>query len=300
MGSAKHSQLEARLKGVKGLDAVGTYEVVPFLPERNATLDTLRWAKKRHQIPILLEVDVTRARERIREYRRRTGVGLSLTGWVVSCVARAAAEHPRVHSIRSGRRKLVLVSEVDVAVVLERAVAAERGNETLPMPFVIRNAEKKTAAEVHEEIRSAQESEVAPGTSSIERGVAPWLQSLFFRSPAWLRDLVFWRWFLRNPVRIKEAMGTVVVTAVGMMAPGVLAWGVPLSLHPLAVSVGGITQRHTLTGKQDVLALTVVFDHAVTDGAPVGRFIRRLNELMKAAEGLDSQRGPEGQEAGES
>jgi pyruvate/2-oxoglutarate dehydrogenase complex dihydrolipoamide acyltransferase (E2) component len=189
------------------------------------------------------------------------------------------------------------VNEVDVSIVVEREVASDQGDETLPMPFVIRSAERKTAAEIHEEIRRAQESEVAPGTSSIEGGVAPWLQSLFFRSPAWLRDLVFWRWFLRNPVRIKETMGTVIVTATGMMAPGVLAWGIPLSLHPLAVGVGGITQRHTPNGKQDLLALTVVFDHAVTDGAPVGRFIRRLHELLKAAEGLDSEHG---KEAGES
>jgi hypothetical protein len=279
------------------LNTLGTYEAVPFLPERNATLDTLRWAKKRHQIPILLEVDVTKARDRIRQYRRDTGVGLSLTAWVVSCVARAASEHRRVHAIRGGKRRLVLVNEVDVSVVVEREVPAGRGDETLPMPFVIRRADRKTAGEIHEEIRRAQESEVAPGTSSIKGGVAPWLQSLFFRSPAWLRDLVFWRWFLRSPVRIKETMGTVIVTATGMMAPGVLAWGIPLSLHPLAVGVGGVTQRHTPKGKQDVLAVTVVFDHAVTDGAPVGRFIRRLNELLKADEGLDSQHGQKEDEA---
>jgi len=297
MGRVKPPELEGGLNGENGLKALGTYEVVPFLPERNATLDTLRWAKKRYQIPILLEVDVTKAREQIRGFRRETGVGLSLTAWVVSCVARAASEHPRVHSLRRGRRKLVLVNEVDLSVVVEREVETDRGDETLPMPFVIRNAEKKTAAEVHDEIRRAQEAEVAPGTSSIEGGVAPWLQSLFFRSPAWLRDLLFWRWFLRNPVRVKQTMGTVIVTATGMMAPGVLAWGIPLSLHPLAVGVGGVTQRHTPKGKQDVLALTVVFDHAVTDGAPVGRFIRRLNELLKEADGLGGQGG---QEVGES
>jgi len=272
----------------------GPFTVVPFLPQRNATLDTLRWAKKRLQIPVLLEVDVTAARERIREFRRETGTGLSLTAWVVSCVARAAAEHPRVHSMRRGRHKLVLVDEVDVTVLVERAVPLEESAETLPMPVVIRNAERKTPSQVHEEIRRAQQAEVAPGTSSMEGGVAPWVQSLFFRCPAWLRDLLFWRWLLRSPVRMKETMGTVVVTAVGMAVPGVLAWGIPLSLHPLAIGVGGLAPRPTPTGKQDVLALTVVFDHAVTDGAPVGRFIRRLHELMREGGGLG---GPQGSAA---
>lgn len=96
-------------------DSVGPYRVIPFLPERNATLDTLRWAKRRLQIPVLLEIDVTSARKAIRSFRSRTGQGLSFTAWVVTCVARAAAEHPRVHAVRQGRRRLVVFGEVDVA-----------------------------------------------------------------------------------------------------------------------------------------------------------------------------------------
>jgi pyruvate/2-oxoglutarate dehydrogenase complex dihydrolipoamide acyltransferase (E2) component len=52
------------------------------------------------------------------------------------------------------------------------------------------------------------------------------------------------------------------------------------------VGVGGIVQRRTQEGRTDLLALSVVFDHAVTDGAPVGRFVHRLHEIMTRAEGL--------------
>jgi len=265
---------------------VGPHEVVPFRVERNATIDTLRWARKRLEVATLLEVDVTAARKAIRAFRSRTGKGLSFTAWVVSCVARAAAEHPRVHAVRRGRGKLILFHEVDVAIVIERSIGTELQRETIPMPYVIRKANEKSPSEIDEEIRRAQAASVQTGATAIEASVNPWLQSIFFRLPAWLRDLVFWRWLLRSPTLIKKTMGTVVVTAPGMTVPGVLAWGIPLALHPLAIGVGGITQRGTGSGQTDALALTVVFDHAVTDGAPVGRFIRRLHQLLTRTDGL--------------
>lgn len=266
---------------------IGSYRVVPFRRERNATLDTLRWASKRFQIPILLEVDVTDARDAIRDLRRRTGAGLSFTAWVVSCVHRAAADHPRVHSIRRGRRHIAIFSDVDVAVLVERQVPGDDGQESLPMPFVIRKAHEKSPLEIHEEIRRASETPVEAGSASIERDASPRLQALFFRLPAPLRDLLFWRWLLRSPTRIKRTMGTVVVTAPGMATPGVLAWGIPSSLHPLAVGVGGIARRRDAAGERDVLALSVVFDHAVTDGAPVGRFVHRLHQLLSSPDALE-------------
>ncbi|MDD5719134.1 MAG: hypothetical protein PHQ53_05560, partial [Candidatus Krumholzibacteria bacterium] len=61
----------------------GSHEVAPFRPERNGTVDTLRWAKKRLAVPCLIEIDVTKAREAIRTYRNRTGTGLSLTAWII-------------------------------------------------------------------------------------------------------------------------------------------------------------------------------------------------------------------------
>jgi pyruvate/2-oxoglutarate dehydrogenase complex dihydrolipoamide acyltransferase (E2) component len=265
---------------------VGSHEVAPFRPERNGTVDTLRWAKKRLAVPCLLEIDVTKAREAIRTYRNRTGTGLSLTAWIIFCVARAAAEHPRVHAVRGGKRKLILFHDVDVAVPIERAIGAGNQRETLPMPYVIRKANAKTPAEIHNELRHAQTASIAAGEAAIATAPRPRLQSAFFRLPCFVRDLVFWRPLLRSPARIKKTMGTVVVTSVNTTIPGMLAWGVPLSIHPLAIGIGGIAKRNTGQGVAEILGLSVVFDHEVTDGAPIGRFIRHLCDLITRADAL--------------
>lgn len=265
----------------------GAYDLIPLRLERTATIDTVRWARKRFAIPVLLEVDVTAARAAIRSQRRESGRGLSLTAWIIACTARAAAEHPHVHALRQGKRHMAVFQQVDVAVVVERAVDGDGRRETVPMPVVVRDAATKTPQAISEEIKRAQTVSVPAGAASIEHRSRSWLQSAFFRGlPSWLRDLLFWRWLYGNAERISRTMGTVMVTSVGMTVPGVLAWGIPLSVHPLAVSVGGITRRATPTGESEILALTLVFDHAVTDGAPFGRFVRRLHELLARPDSL--------------
>jgi pyruvate/2-oxoglutarate dehydrogenase complex dihydrolipoamide acyltransferase (E2) component len=56
--------------------------------------------------------------------------------------------------------------------------------------------------------------------------------------------------------------------------------------------VGGIVKRPGIVDEQiairEYVGMTVLFDHDVTDGAPVARFIRRLQELMVDRYGLEA------------
>ena len=93
-------------------------------------------------------------------------------------------------------------------------------------------------------------------------------------------------------------MGTVSVTALGMVSPGGMSWGIPSGIHPLIVAVGAIAKHPGIVDEQIVVreyvGLTVLFDHDVTDGAPVARFIRRLQELMTDGYGLKESFHQEG------
>jgi pyruvate/2-oxoglutarate dehydrogenase complex dihydrolipoamide acyltransferase (E2) component len=278
---------------VSPTSTTGVYDEHPFPPQRTATLDTLRWGSKRHHIPLLVEVDVTAARAAIRRHKEMTGEGVSFTGWIIGCLGRAVGEHPHIHAVRRGRRNVVLFHDVDVAIVVERTVNAGGPNKTLPMPYVIRAANAKSVAAIHAEIRAAQHAPIAAGETQIGGSQSAAALRLFNTLPQWARDLVVWRRLQRDPFYLKRMMGTVGVTSIGIGGQGGqggIGWGIPLGIHPLVVAVGGISPRALLVDNQVVarehLGLTVLFDHDVTDGAPVARFVARLQELMAAGDGL--------------
>lgn len=269
---------------------VGSFEERKFPDFRNPTIDTLAWGRKRHHIPILLEIDVTDARDAIRAQKVKTGQGISFTGWIVKCLAQAVSEHKSIHALRKGKRRLVIFDDVDVSIIVERAVGQIGAGETLPMPYIIRKANEKTVATIHSEIRAAQQQTVIEGEVQLGSPRTVWLTNIFTMLPKFVRDLFFWQPLFHNPFRVKQRMGTVSVTALGMVGQSGMSWGIPIGIHPLIVAVGAIAKRPGIVDEQIVVreyvGLTVLFDHDVIDGAPVARFIRRLQELMADGYGL--------------
>lgn len=160
------------------------------------------------------------------------------------------------------------------------------------MPYIVRKANEKSVVAITSEIRSAQQSSVATGEVQIGSTRAAWLTKLSTQLPRFVRDWFFWQRLFRNPFLFKRLMGTVSVTALGMKGQGGMSWGIPIGIHPLIVAVGAIAKRPSIVHEQIVMreyvGLTVLFDHDVTDGAPVARFIRRLQELMACGYGLSA------------
>jgi pyruvate/2-oxoglutarate dehydrogenase complex dihydrolipoamide acyltransferase (E2) component len=272
---------------MKRVDRIGRFETSKFSRLRNPTIDTLSWGRKRHHIPMLLEIDVTAARAAIHDRKTKTGGRISFTGWLVKCIAQAVSEHKHVHALRKGKTEIVTFDDVDVSIIVERE--ADTG-EKLPMPYIIRKANEKTVMEIHREIRAAQRSSVVSEVQ-IASDRAAWITKIFTILPRFLRNWLFWQPVLRNPFRFKQMMGTVSVTALGIVGQTGMSWGIPIGIHPLIIAVGGIAKRpgiiHDEIAIREYVGLTVLFDHDITDGAPVGRFIRRLQKLMADRHGLE-------------
>lgn len=280
------------------MDDIGTYKECAFPAHRNPTIDVLEIGRRRHHIPVLFEADVTVARERLGRIKVETGEGLSFTAWVMACVGRAVGEHKHVQAMRKGRGGLVIFDDVDISVLVERKVERDdRRDETLPMPYVVRGADRKSVPDIHAEIRAAQGARVGKGEVQIAAPRRERATRIFAGLPRFLRNMLFWRRVSRDPFLAKRSMGTVVVTSTGALGMGGgAAWAIPAGIHPVIVAVGAIARKPGVVGDaiqvREILSVTVLFDHDVTDGAPVARFIRRFRELLEAGHGLSE--GAEG------
>jgi len=246
-------------------------------------------ASKRHTMHGLTEVDITEPRRLIHEHHERTGESLSLTAYVIACLARAVAEHPRLNSMRKGR-KLIVLDDVTVVTMVERNPEGERVVEFLG----IRAADKKTYRQIHDEIRNAQRKSGEPrGAVSGARWVR-YIPSFLFRR--------FVRAMTRN-VRWAKRYGVVSVSNVGMFGEGP-GWGMSPTAETVAVTVGGIARRPVMVEghpeAREHLCLTISFDHDIVDGAPAARFTSRFLELIASGNALRDAvaRGEDNEEEG--
>ena len=254
-----------------------TYTSEPIPAFRQLVIDGMELGSKKHRIHGLIEIDITAARQRLRQIKEQTGESLSFTGFIVYCASRAVQEDKHLHAYRDWRNRLVLFDDVDISLPVERR--AKEQAEVLQI--IIRSANRKSVREIHREIRRAQSKDFVE--TPLGRNLR-WYTAV----PAFVRRSLF-RVGSRIPHLVKKMNGTVMVTSVGMFGRGA-GWGIPLSGHTLCITVGGIVSRPALIGGQIVdkehVCLTVTFDHDIIDGAPAARFIQRFRELMESGSGL--------------
>jgi pyruvate/2-oxoglutarate dehydrogenase complex dihydrolipoamide acyltransferase (E2) component len=255
------------------------YEIVPYPKLRRALALTLHSVQSKPMIHGLLEVDVTKAREFLREHKANTGESLSFTAFIITCLAQAVDENKSVQAYRKDSKHLVMFDEVDVATAIEREMAGQKQ----PIIYIIRAANKKPFREIHHEIRAAQVGRVEQAWEGLKD--FGWLPLVVFR----LIWPLFWWLKGRSPSVQKKYGGTVGVTAVGMFGKGA-GWGIPINDHTLDLTLGGITEKPGIVDGhiaiREYLCITLSFNHDLIDGAPAARFTQRLKDLIESGYGL--------------
>ncbi len=264
-------------------DNIGHYDIIDFPKERIPTLDFLTLGDVNHYVKGLVEFDVTEGRNKIREHEKNTQKKISFTAWLLKCIGQAASEFKEVHSMMMGKSKIVKFEDVDISISVEKSIEGMK----VPIPLVVRRANKKTVIQINDEIRKAQSEEISDPTVLGNHTLKDDIKR-YTSLPKFLRKFVLKRKF-KDPVRIKQMMGTIMVTSVGMFS-SLQGWPIPTTAHPLAFGVGSITKKPAVKDEKieirEFLAITVLFNHDIVDGAPATRFISRLGELIESGFGL--------------
>lgn len=265
-------------------DLIGRYDVQRVSVRRLMSIDGLEAVAPGHRIIGLVELDVTRAVERIAALQQ-TGQRVSMFAFAVACIAKALSEHRALNAVRSGRT-IYRFDDVDVSMALE--VSTPEG--PYPYQLALRRAHTKGPSEIYGEIEAARarfkETNAVGGESRFFEVAMTWL--------AWLPRLVrLWilRRFSSSAMAVKRWSGTTFVTSVGKFAsaPGFV---IPYAAGPMAVSfaIGSVVEKPVLRGGElrnhAFLALTVIANHDLVDGGPTARFVQRLQELVEGADGL--------------
>jgi len=248
---------------------------VPFPITQRVIAALQRFAEHKHLIHALTEGDVTAPRQVIREQKARGEEPLSFTAFIAACLGKAVGEDKAVQAYRKGRNQLVLFEEVDIAILVEHEVEGHK----FPLTYVVRAANRKTARQIHQDIRAFQKQHVTE-VLPIPRLVQRW--------PALL--LLGGRVLIRSPFYWKRSSGTCEITAVGMFGKG-SGWGIPTaSPYNLLLTLGGMSEKPGVVDGQiairEYLCLTVSLDHDIIDGAPAACFVTRLKDLIETGFGL--------------
>ncbi len=260
------------------------YTVESFPRMRRFAIDAGRLGRRRHIVHGLLELDVTDVRRHIREHKIETGETLSFTAFVIACLAKAVDANKQVHAHLNLWNQLVIFDDVNVNTMVE--IQSESGGTKIPIPHIIKAANKRTFREIHDEIRATQ----AKPARSEEFKFMRW----FLLLPWFVRRFFYWI-VTKNPHLMRDYTSSVLVTAVGMFGKGG-GWGIPVASFSLTVTLGGIAEKPgVVDGRVEVreyLDVTLSFDHDVIDGAPAARFARQFSELVESGYGLGESNDP--------
>lgn len=251
-------------------------EILPYPRARLPMVDGGRLGRRKHMVHGLLEVDVTRPRQLLREHKARTGEAVSFTAFLMACLGRALDEHRQLHAYRDWRNRLVIFDEVDVNTLVEVEVEGRR----IIRPRIIRAVNTKTVWDLHRELRTFQAAAEQSREAQFLRG--------FVRLPWAVRQL-FYLVLFKHPWLLKEYLGTVALSSIGMFGSGGF-WGIPVPNHTLQLTLGGIAEKPGIVARRieirEYLSVTISFDHDLVDGAPAARFAQRWKELVEAGDGL--------------
>jgi hypothetical protein len=262
------------------MDSVGPFGIEK-LPDRRFILNLPRNANYKQLVCGLVEYDVTAARRKILEYRRRSATPVSFLAWFVKCLAQAASEHPELGCRHAGGRTAGF-KDVDVVVFIGRLV----DGRSFIFPVTVQRANCKEISAITEEINAvdieSEDLKHTPLFSDEKRQFSEWLVR-------WSADILrrlFWRILKVDFFWHEDAAGLISV-----ISPGMSEFAERYDIPGLSFDLGSITRKAVAAGDgcavRQYLPAKLLAGRRVANGTHLDGFITGLNKLLGEAWGLD-------------
>src|SRR5512133_1673683 len=104
------------------------FTLQPFPLPRQLMVDGGRMGRQKHTVHGLVEFDITKARETIRQHNLQSGENLSFSAFFLACLGKAIDSDKQMHSYRNWRNQLIIFDELDVNMLFE---VEEDGRKTI-------------------------------------------------------------------------------------------------------------------------------------------------------------------------
>ena len=268
---------------VKSQDSTNGFTLSPWPVLRNSIVHTCDNARP-HTVYGSTQIDFTDAYERIREVRRATRVSVSIHAFVLGCVAKAAAEFPMLRSHRQGKN-LVRFDTVDVGTIIDQ-VASDAMRTRLPVLYIVRDADRKSIAEINWEIRAAARRDL--GNDPMMK-----FRRRLSRLPQLAQKVIFRR-LMNDPWKHRQVFGTFGFTSIQSPGYNLPAHAFVTNICNGTVAMGNLYQSFLPDSEgrpvlRRVLDISGAFDHDYIDGMLIMSFGRLATKLITSGYGLDEE-----------
>jgi len=257
---------------------MSTYRIQKFPDTRIASIDVCEIGKRRHHVTGLIELDVTDARKKIREYNQGHSAKISFTAWLVSVISTSVKKYETSASYLVGKNRLIIFDDINVSLVVEKDVKGTK----VPVPMIIEKAHEVSIESIAKQIAEAKNTEFTDKDIVLQKKSRRY-EKIYYFLPGFLRRY-FWKFMLKHPKLAFHKMGNVAFTSVGMIG-NVKGWFIPVSVHPVCFGIGSVIKKPAVFNDKieirEILNMSVLIDHDVIDGAPMTRFIGDLSKNIE-------------------
>lgn len=254
------------------------YKIQKFPKSRIATLDICEIGKRKHHVTGLIELDISKSREKIRQYNRNSSTKISFTAWIINVICSTISKYETPSSYLKGKNKLIIFDDINVSIIVEKDINGQK----VPIPLIIEKANEISIEAISIQINNAKNKQLTNNDIVLQKK-ADRLERIYYMLPGFLRRSV-WKYILRHPKLAFSKMGNVAITSIGMMGQ-IKGWFIPISIHPICFGLGSIIKKPIIIDDKieirEMLNMSILIDHDVIDGAIMARFI---NELTKNIE----------------